>query len=85
MSFRMSICEALEASLFGTAGNLQPLPLAWLEAVLANRCTAAEQKVWEFKQKLINIMSQYEKKKKVCMYCCCFLFCELQSWSNLGY
>ncbi|KAK8405959.1 hypothetical protein O3P69_006987 [Scylla paramamosain] len=61
----MSICEALEASLFGTPGSLQALPLAWLESVLAHRCTAAEQKVWEFKQKLINIISQYEKKKKI--------------------
>lgn len=76
MIFRVSVCEALEASLFGTAGSLQPLPLAWLEAELAHRWTAADQKVWEFKQKLIKMISQYEEKKKVCMY----IFChELQS------
>ncbi|KAG0710982.1 HAUS augmin-like complex subunit 3 [Chionoecetes opilio] len=61
----VSICEVLEASLFGSAGSLQALPLAWLDAPLAHRCTHAQQRVWEFKQKLISVIAQYEKKKKI--------------------
>lgn len=62
---KLGICEVLEARLFGSAGNLQALPLAWLDVALATRCTTAEQRAWEFKKKLIDIISQYEKKKKV--------------------
>ena len=63
--YRAMNCELLEIGLFGNAGSLRTLPFTWLDPKLVDRYTNLEQEDWKLKQKVLQILSQYEEKKKV--------------------
>ncbi|ROT70229.1 HAUS augmin-like complex subunit 3 isoform X1 [Penaeus vannamei] len=63
---RMSMnCALLETGLFGSAGSLGALPLAWLDPAVVERYSNLDEKVWKFKQKLLKLICEHEEKKKI--------------------
>ncbi|KAK7065397.1 hypothetical protein SK128_015935 [Halocaridina rubra] len=57
-------CEILEVALFGTSGSLRALPSTWIDPNLVERCDKLTQDYWKLKQKIMQLLVQYEEKKK---------------------